>query len=113
LKKFAKNIKKLYKTFDVSPFGSSGIKIIIFLIWGLNALVFLSTESIAESSISTEQLSIVSREFFDYFSLPDEAISINIDIEPYLAGIVIDSDFTIPNSVEQTYNSDRAPPEIS
>lgn len=113
MKKFAKNIKKLYKTLDVSPFGSSVVKIIIFIIWGFNALVFLSTESITENSISTEQMSVVSREFFDYNVLPDEAVSLNINIEHYIAGILTDSDYKIPNTVEQTYNPDRAPPEIS
>ncbi len=113
MKKSAKKIKKLYKTLDVSPFGSSGVKIIIFLIWGFNAIVFLSSESIAENIVSPEQLSIASREFFDYNVLPDEAVPLNIDIEPYIAGILIDSDFTIPNTLEQTYNPDRAPPEIS
>ena len=111
MKNLSKNIKKLFKAIDVSPFGSGKMKLFVFLIWGFNAIVFLSSESIAENIVSPEQLSIASREFFDYNVLPDEAVSLNIDIEPYIAGIIKDSDYTIPNCVEQTYNPNRAPPE--
>ncbi len=113
MKKFTKNIKKLYKAIDVSPFAYSKLKVIIFIIWGLNALVFLSKDSVSNNTVSPEQLSVVSREFFDYNILPDSDCSIKVDIIPFVAGIIIESEISACTPELNLSNSDRAPPEIS
>jgi hypothetical protein len=112
LKKLSRNIKRLYKALDVSPFAYSRIKVIIFLIWGINALVFLSRDSVIDNNISPEQLSIVSREFFDNIIIADAAGSLDVNIVQYVAGIIIDSGTNIFSPELYTFNSGRAPPEV-
>jgi hypothetical protein len=114
LKKFCRNIKKIYKSIDVSPFAYGNLKIIIFLIWGTNVLLFLGKDIIAEHhSTSPEQLSIVSRELFDYNITFDSSGSLDISVVSYVAAIIVDegTDTIIPEY--STHNSSRAPPSDS
>lgn len=114
MKKFCRNIKKIYKSIDVSPFSYGKLKIIIFLIWGTNVLLFLGKDIIAEHyNISPEQLSIVSRELFDYSITIDSSGSLDISVVPYVAGIIVEegSEIIFPDYSE--YNSSRAPPVYS
>lgn len=114
MKKFSRNIKKLYRNIDVSPFVYGKLKIVIFIIWGANVLLFLGKDIIAEHySISSEQLSIVSREFFDYSITIDSFVSLDVTKELYVAGVIVDkvSDTITPEF--RILNSGRAPPAVS
>lgn len=114
MKKFFRNIKKIYKSVDVSPFSYGKLKIIIFLIWGTNVLLFLGKDIVAEyHSVSPEQLSIVSRELFDYNITVESSGSLDIRVVPYVTGIIVDegTDSIIPEYRE--FNSSRAPPVYS
>ena len=113
MKKFCRNIKKIYKSVDVSPFAYGKLKFIIFLIWGTNVLLFLGKDIIVDHSVSPEQLSVVSREFFDYNITFDSSGSLDVTMVPYVAGIIVDegTDTIIPEYRE--YNPSRAPPPVS
>ena len=113
MKRSSKYLKRVFKTIDVSPFSYSTGKVIIFLIWGLNALVFLSKDSIIDNNAPTEQLRVVSREFFDNIITPDPASFIDINIIPFVVGIVIDPGYRTCDPFEYTFNPNRAPPAIS
>jgi hypothetical protein len=114
LKKFCRNIKKLYNKIDVSPFAYGKLKIIIFLIWGTNVLLFLGKDIIAEHcSISPEQLSIVSRELFDYNITIDSSGSLDVNLVRYVAGVINDSGIETIYPEYRVKNSSRAPPEYS
>ena len=114
MKKFCRNIKKIYNRIDISPFAYGKLKIIIFLIWGTNVLLFLGKDIIAEHySISPEQLSIVSREFFDNNITIDSSGSLDIDMVPYIAGIIADEGMDIIIPEFSIINSGRSPPAVS
>jgi hypothetical protein len=113
LEKFTKNIKKIYNIVDVSPFAYGKLKIIIFLIWGTNVLLFLGKDIIAEHhSVSPEQLSVVSREFFDYNIAIDSSGSLDVTIVPYVAGVIVDEGTDTIRPEFRTIYSGRAPPAV-
>lgn len=114
MKKFSRNITKIYNKIDVSPFAYGNLKIVIFIIWGANVLLFLGKDIIAEHySISPEQLSIVSREFFDYSITIDSSESLDVTMEPYVAGIIVDKGSDTITPEFRIINSGRAPPAVS
>jgi hypothetical protein len=107
-------IKKLYKIIDISPFSFGKIKLLIFLLWGLNALVYLDRDRVYDNNVSPEQLTIISREFFDYNNITTGYEDlINVNLEPCFIGIIIDSGLQIQNPFEFVFNPNRAPPVVS
>jgi hypothetical protein len=113
LKELSKNTKRLYHALDVSPFAYSRIKVVIFLIWGFNALVFLVKDSVIDMHSSPEQLIIVSREFFDNNIIANTAGSLEVNIIPYEAGIIVESEHNTSTPEFNLHNSSRAPPTPS
>ena len=114
MKKFCRNIRKIYTSVDVSPFAYGKLKIIIFLIWGTNVLLFLGKDIIAEHySVSPEQLSVVSREYFDYNITIDSSGSNDVTMVPYIAGIIVDKETDTIFPEFRVTNSSRAPPAVS
>lgn len=113
MKKIKRNIKKLYRTLDISPFGSGKIKLLIFLLWGLNAAAFINRDSILENRVSPEQLTVITREYFDNVITSDLSGSINVNLHPVLTGIIIDPGIKIPKTLDLVFNPNRAPPVIS
>jgi hypothetical protein len=113
MKRLTRKIKKIYQSADISPFSYSRVKVIIYLIWGFNALVFLSRDSIVDNNACIEQLSIVSREFFDNNITLDPAGALDINIIPYVAGVITEPGSNIYRPAVHTFHTGRAPPAVS
>jgi hypothetical protein len=114
LKKFLKYINKVYKNFDISPLNCGGIpKIFIYIIWGLNAVIFLDEDIIFKhiANDSLQQVSTNSSCTVLKKVKADADLSKHIEIVSSIEFVVISSyDYELVKYDVDLNHSSRGPP---
>lgn len=77
MKKAIRQIGRYLKKFDVSPFSQGGyLKLILYLIWGINAGVFICYDKQTENDYSNEHFRIIEcRTDYDHIIIDADNIS--------------------------------------
>lgn len=112
MKNILKQINKKVKKFDISPFSNGGyIKLLLYLIWGINAAVFICHDKQAEKNYDSEQLNIFEYKTQNNEVLTDaEIIDSDTSLSFYLICPINIPDLKAIESFKLSSLSDRAPP---
>jgi hypothetical protein len=110
MKRIFKNISKIAKKVDISPFSQGGIiKLIIYFTWGLNASMFMLKDLHAAQDYAGEQIIIEQRISHDEFIC--DCVSSEIVAEKISQlGSVYEHELQVTSFHSQQVFSNRAPP---